>query len=234
MEPKESRIKVVGISIIVVFLATAGYFLVSKKGQSQDDASTPTSTTTPLVIDLNNPATSTSGYTITPVPVGGKGGGKVIVPSTARPIVFSNSVSFSSDVKNSITENIKALQALLTKDSLDLKSWIELGGYQKITGDYEGALMSWKYVRTVAPSDYISVGNIADLYAYYIKDNGMAETYYREAISKGPTQAYLYLQLAYFYRDVFKDTGKAGEVIDQGLLRMPQDKALLQAKAILK
>jgi tetratricopeptide (TPR) repeat protein len=79
----------------------------------------------------------------------------------------------------------------------------------------------------------VALGNLGNLYAYYIKDNAQAENYYKQAIAKGSTQAYLYVQLGEVYRDVFKDAAKAKATADQGLAKIPNDPSLLQFKATL-
>jgi hypothetical protein len=62
----------------------------------------------------------------------------------------------------------------------------------------------------------------------------MAEMYYKDAISKGPKQTYLYIQLAEVYRDTFNNLDKAKAIIDQGLKVMPGDPALTEFKNSLK
>jgi hypothetical protein len=103
-----------------------------------------------------------------------------------------------------------------------------------MAGDYEGASISWRYVSSVSPADFISQGNLGDLYAYHIKDKNLAETYYRKAIQNGPTQVYLYTQLSDVYKNVFKDLVRANAIIDEGLKKVPSDKTLLQYKSNLQ
>ena len=105
---------------------------------------------------------------------------------------------------------------------------------QKAGGDYQGAIISWKYASRLAPTDFISLANIGNLYAYFLHDNAQAEIYYKQAIAKGQTQAYLYTQLAEIYRDIFQDLDKAKSIIDQGLSKIPNDPSLLQFKESLK
>jgi hypothetical protein len=175
----------------------------------------------------------TGDYTIVPVPVD-EGREPVApavpVPSTSRPVTFASSVTLTPEVKKIITDNILATQASLKKNNQDLEKWIELGLYQKMAGDYEGAIISWKYVGAAADRDFISYGNLGNLYAYYLKDRAQAEIYYRQAITNGPTQQYLYVQLFEVYRDVFQDMDKAKAIVEEGLRKLPGNKALLQIK----
>ena len=176
--------------------------------------------------------TGTSGYTVTQVPINSRNNTAQPIPSLSRPVTFGN-VTLSADQRQLVTSKIIALQAFLSKNPADLPAWIELGIYQKMAGDYNGAVITWKYAAHIAPTDYISVGDLADLYAYYIHDNVQAEIYYNTALSRGPLQSYLYVQFATYYRDVVKDQMKAKVIIDRGLSKLPQDKSLLEFNATL-
>ena len=114
------------------------------------------------------------------------------------------------------------------------QSCIYLGINQKAAGDYQGAISSWKYASYIVPDDFISLANVGNLYAYFLKDNAEAEVYYKEAIGKGPLNEYLYTQLAEIYRDIFKDLGKARTIVNQGLSQLPGSQNLLQLKESLK
>ena len=65
-------------------------------------------------------------------------------------------------------------------------------------------------------------------------DTAKAEMYFKQALSLGSAQAYLYIQFATFYRDVVKDMTKAKAIIDQGLAKLPNNQALVEFKASLK
>ncbi len=57
--------------------------------------------------------------------------------------------------------------------------------------------------------------------------------YYKQAIAKGPTQINLYMQLIDLYRYNMQDTAKALAVVNQGLVKLPNNANLLQLKAEL-
>lgn len=155
------------------------------------------------------------------------------VPDLNRKVTVSAGAYVTPEAKTIATAKILELQASLKKNTADIKAWINLGIYQKMAGDYEGAILSWKYAIRLSPTDYVPPANLGNLYAYFVKNNTQAEVYYKEAISKGPTQAYLYVQLAEAYRDVFKDLTKARATVDAGLVKIPNDANLLQLKASL-
>ncbi len=175
---------------------------------------------------------NSSQYTIEQVPAVSKP--KVTAPSLDRPVTFLASLNLSTEAKASIAGKINEIQETLRKNPTDLSSWLDLGIYQKMAGDYQGSLLSWGYVGAVASKDYVSFANIANLYAYYLHDNGLAEINFRKAITNGPTHSYLYIQTAEMYRDVFQDMSKARAVIEEGLKAIPNDPALLEFKANLK
>jgi tetratricopeptide (TPR) repeat protein len=223
------------ISIIVVVLLFGIYLYFDSKSKSNKNVDPNlVSTTTSTGIGNIKIDTQGSGYKIEPIQIDEGGGIPKPIPDLNRPVVFDSSINLTPEAKAATAVKIVNLQTTLKKNPLDFDAWINLGIYQKMSGDYAGSVISWKYASRIAPNDYISLGNLGNLYAYYLKDNGQAEVYYKEAISKGPNQASLYVQLAEVYRDVFKDTDKAKAIVAQGLIKIPTDPSLLQIQSSLK
>jgi tetratricopeptide (TPR) repeat protein len=230
------------ISIAVLAILLGIYITYDRKSQKNleqfkntDTSQTSSATTTATNgsgIQVNTQGTGT--YTITQVPITEGKGVPQPIPDLSRPVVFGNSVSLTPELKLSVTAKINELQTELKKNPANLPAWLDLGIYQKTAGDYQDAVLSWKYASLLAPTDYVSLGNIGNIYAYYIKDNAQAESYYKQAITKGQTVSYLYAQLFEVYRDVIKDTVKARTILDQGLAKIPNDPNLLQLQASLK
>jgi len=228
------------ISIVAVLLLLGIYIVADRRAKNSNpivDSPTATSTTP------NVTATSSSGkkiitqgnssYTIEQVSLNeGKNFPKPI-PDLNRTVTVSTSVAVAPETLAFSAQKIPVLQARLKKNLGDWSAWIDLGIYQKQAGDYLGAVISWQYAGRLAPTDYVSRGNLGNLYAYYLKDKVMAESYYKQAIAKGPTQTYLYVQLAEVYIDIFKDKVKALAIVNQGLLKIPNDPALLEFKTTL-
>jgi tetratricopeptide (TPR) repeat protein len=207
--------------VLLLVVLVAGYFLFIKKAPRENSGNTAVATST------NNTVTSAGGnYTIEQIPT------EVSVPDLNRKVVFGSTTGYDEVTKKVIVDKIIGIQAELKKNSKDLSKWLDLGIYQKMAGDYEGAVISWKYVASVS-SDYVALGNLGYLYAYYLNDKNLSVTYYNQAIKNGPTQVYLYTQLAEVYRDVFKDVSKARAIIEEGLKKVPNDNTLLQFKANL-
>ena len=220
--------KIIVYVVAVLFLAII-YFVFDKKSELGNS----------LILNGNNNLSTTTGssstgietegtgeYKVERVPV--NGGQKITIPDLGRKTVFTALID--SNAKKLIEEKIISLQTNLKKDPSSFAEWIDLGMYMKMAGDYEGALQAWKYVSLVSPNDYISLGNLGDLYGYYLKDIGMAEVSFKSAIELAPTQSYLYIKLANLYKDSFKDIQKAITILDQGLKRIPDDKALAELR----
>ncbi len=177
---------------------------------------------------------NTNGYTIEQVPIIE---GKTIpqpIPDLNRAVTVSAGAVITAEAKALATQKIIMLQTLLKKEPTNNLNWIDLGIYQKQAGDYDGAVISWKYASRLSPKDFVSPGNLGNLYAYYLHDNAQAEIYYKKAIANGPAQVYLYIQLAEVYRDVFRDLDRARAIVNQGLTKIPNDKSLLEFQANLK
>ena len=223
------------ISVIAVIILLAVYIVSNRNSREQvQPIATSTeevivATTTTLSIDSNTKITG--GYKIEldtsktlPQPI----------PDLDRPTLSTSYAVVAPEAKALASAQILNLQAKLKNNPGDLSTWLDLAMREKANGDYQGAIISWKYASRLAPTNFISLANIGNLYAYFLKDNAQAEIYYKQAIIKGPTQAYLYTQLAEIYRDIFQDLEKAKSIIDQGLSKLPNDPSLLQFQQTLK
>lgn len=221
------------ISAVAVLILLGIYIAFDRNSEEKEKLSDLVENIIATSTDSKTTTQNTGSYTIEQVPINETSVPKPI-PNLNRPVIVSSKAMVTTEATTAATPNIKLLQARLKNNPSDFNSWINLGINQKEAGDYDGAVISWKYASKLAPSDYISLGNLGNMYAYFLKDNAQAEVYYRQAISKGPTQAYLYVQLIEVYRDVFKDLEKARDMVSQGLSKIPNDPNLLQLQASLK
>lgn len=157
------------------------------------------------------------------------------IPDLNRPITKSPLAAnvTEKDIESARTK-VKEFQQTLKNNPSNFAVWLDMAMYQKAGGDYDGAIISWEYAGKLSPTDYISVANIGNLYAYNIKDNAKAISYYEKAIKKAPSQVYLYAQLAGIYLDIMNDKTNALEVINRGLKNIPNDSTLLGWKDIIK
>lgn len=224
------------ISAIFVVILFSLYVFFFKKTSPDDTANNPVQVSTATSSDsgskvITNPDGTT--YTVEKITTGTAGVPKPI-PDLDRPVTKSPLANVSEKDYTSASQKVKEFQTLLKRDPNLFPIWMDMAMYQNIAGDFEGAIISWKYAGRLDPKDFVSIANIGNTYAYYLKDNAQAETYYKLAISKGPTQVYLYYQLAVIYIDIFKDNDKARAIINQGLSKIPNDPSLTQLKDSIK
>ncbi len=232
METTKTQKIVISIIILVILLST--YILLSKKGNDTENANTSTETAT-TTSSVNNTISSGNGaYTIERVSIESGSNIPKPIPNLDREAVVYSGAIITEQGSESALPKIKALQTSLKSNPADLPSWIDLGIYQKMAGDYLGAVESWKYAVKLAPSSFVALGNLGNIYAFFIKDNGMAETYYKQAIKVSPTTVYLYAQLFEVYKDIFKDVDKARAIVEEGLKNIPNDPLLLQMRDSLQ
>ena len=216
------------IGIVAVALLF-GIYVVLDQGLKEKSGLNKNATSTTTNIDGTDIKTDgTGGYTIEQVPL--ESGAPQPIPDLNRPVHPAGSATVSNEAIVRATEKILPLQETLKKNPLNFYAWLDLGIYQKMAGDYEGSSISWQYASKIAPNDFISLGNLGNLYAYFLNDKVRAENYYKQAIVKGPTQSILYYQLAEVYMYLFNDKAKALATIDQGLSHIPNDASLLQLK----
>jgi tetratricopeptide (TPR) repeat protein len=223
---------IIGIVFIIILFGL--YMVFSKQiKQGVDDLTNKTATTT--TTDLGNGVVvrGNGDYTIEQVPIEETTVPQPI-PDLTRVSVAEEGARITAEAKTLATEKIKTLQTQLKTDPSSLPEWLDLGMYQKMAGDYAGAVISWTYAAKLSPTSYLPSGNLGDLYAYFFKDYSKSVMYYKEAISKGPTQVYLYVQLTEVYRDLVKDVAKAKAIVEQGLSKIPNDPNLLQLQESLK
>lgn len=214
---------IIGLGIILLAIGMVFYKKIWDTSSAGNN-----STTTPKVTVMKDE--NGNEYIVEEVPVGVE---DIVVPDLNRKVVFGSSISLDAPTRKIVSDRIISIQAELKKDSKQLSKWVDLGLYQKMAGDYEGASLSWKYVGEVS-NDYVAVGNLGNLYAYYMKDKLKAEVYYKEAIRRDPSQIYLYVQLAEVYRDVFQNKTKAIATIDEALKISPNNQELITFKASIK
>jgi len=234
----QKRNSIIGVLVLVLIIGLSVVFYESK-GKTDtgvpSQVGTTTDTTvdiaTTTIVDLGGGVTTTvpKGYTVEIV----KGSGvPQPIPSLTRTVIVASAVD--TRVKTVIEAKVPELQAVLKKDPTKFDYWIDLGMYFKVAGDYTGAKLYWDYAGKLAPTDYISFGNLGNMYAYQLKDIAKAEIYYNQAIKNGPKQAYIYVQFAQMYIDFGNNKQKALAIIDRGLNSVPGDKSLLEFKTRLQ
>ena len=108
----------------------------------------------------------------------------------------------------------------------DLNSWLYLGMYREIVGDYDGAIIAWKYAHRLAPSSYMPLTNLGNLYTLRVKNLALAEQYFNDALKVNPLDVYPYIQIAGFFEKDMNNKTRAIEVVRLGLKNIPGDEDL--------
>jgi predicted Zn-dependent protease len=225
--------KIIASAVIVIILL--GIYITFDRKSKQETDNKISSNEQPATTTDSSLGQGTDGVIYKIEPVSNNTQKKIPVPDLDRAVTKSAlAVNVSENDTLIATKKIKELQTLLKSNPGSYSNWLDLASYQKMAGDYDGAIISWKYVGTLFPKDHVSLGNLGDLYAYYMKDNAQAELSYKEAISRAPTQSYLYTQLAQVYLDVFNSKNKAQAIINEGLKKIPNDPVLLEFQASLQ
>jgi cytochrome c-type biogenesis protein CcmH/NrfG len=225
------RTIIILIATIIIIGGALAFFMMKKKAAEPAAGTSVTEATTTSGTRIVAQGNGT--YTITQVPLNEGKGVPQPMPDLDRKVVFTNA-SLPADQKIVVSQKISTIQADLKKNAANFPDWINLGMYEKMAGDYQGTILTWQYAARLAPSSYIPLADLGNLYAYFLNDTAKGEDYYRQAIAKGPDQSNLYAQLAEIYRDSDKDISKAKAIIDQGLSKIPNDPGLLQFKASLQ
>lgn len=142
------------------------------------------------------------------------------VPDFRKSVKFSSTVS--GEIRSAIEKGVTTVKERLTKDSLDLKSWIDLGTLKKMAGDYAGAEEAWVFVTVASPNNSIAYNNLGDLYTNFLKNYPKAETSYLTAIRVDPSDASAYRDLASLYDNFYKKGTSAGEeTLKKGVAAVP-------------
>lgn len=144
------------------------------------------------------------------------------MPDLDRLIKVTTNIPEAS--KKSAIQKIEELVVALKKDPKLISHWLDLASYRRIIGDYDGAGEIWKYLTVVRPLDNVSFLNLGDLYAFYIKDNVMAEKYFLKALELQPDYIAGYLTVSDFYNEVYTEkSAQAKKILQDGLQKNPND-----------
>lgn len=207
------------ISIILIIVAGIFFFLPK-------DSESPT-------IEINDPEVVING-----VEINNQEGIVDVVkeekkaPSLSREVEFPD--NFPVEGYEPVTKKINEIVVFLKENPTSFDHWLELGIYRKMIEDYKGAELVWDYASYLEPNKFVVWGNLADLYALYLKDNTKAEAYYLKALEVGPHQDYLYFKTAQFYMDYLENIEKAIEIVEKGIEMKPNSQQLKDLLKTLK
>ena len=138
-------------------------------------------------------------------------------PSLDRPLVFPQ--SYPEEARNIMSDKMNATISALKKDPNQYGEWLNLGIFRNGINDYEGARQIYEFLTVTSPSQPAPFANLANLYAFSLKDPVRAEANLKKAIEKGPLEMSVY-RLGYeFYRFVRKDDTLAKETLTKGIAK---------------
>lgn len=206
----------IAAGIIVIFIAFAIYLSAHKNAVAPSEnstATTTTATTTSQTGGVQTGVPNTSGYT---------------APNLDRPYTPPSNLpaSVQADSKKKVAEAVAQLKI----DPNHLAYWLQLAIYRKGAADFVGAEEVWLYCTKVWPTDPISYENLADLYAFHLKQPTKAVEYWNKAIPLDkPNSIRLYLALATFQGINMSDKVAARATLEAGLKANPGNKDLQNA-----
>jgi tetratricopeptide (TPR) repeat protein len=146
------------------------------------------------------------------------------MPDLSKPIKFYNNLG--AEFERLMTDKIEASRRLLREDPTLFRSWMELASNYKNIEDFKSAEEAWYYAHLMIPDNAVALGNLANLYGYYLKDSARAEEYYMKAISVAGSMEYLFFQASDYYIQIRADRAKALEIVEQGIAKYPDSSDL--------
>lgn len=146
------------------------------------------------------------------------------MPDLSKPIKFYNNLG--AEFERLMTDKIEAGRQLLKEDPTLFRSWMELASNYKNIEDFKSAEEAWYYAHLMIPDNAVALGNLANLYGYYLKDNAKAEEYYEKAISAPGSMEYLFFQASDYYIQIRGDRAKAIEIVERGIAKYPDSSDL--------
>lgn len=113
------------------------------------------------------------------------------VDKTETTSYADDNIYTANDFKNSglepeeldrLINRLNKTYVLLEEKNNPYSSWIDIGMYKKVLGDYKGAEEAWMNAVTLTDRPDLAYGNLANIYFYNIKNYDLAEEYYQKAI----------------------------------------------------
>jgi cytochrome c-type biogenesis protein CcmH/NrfG len=132
--------------------------------------------------------------------------------------------------KDKYLNDFNLTKEALANDPNDFYAMLNLGMIKKYIGDYEGAELAWVKAGELQPKNSTSFGNLADLYANFLKDYNQAIPAYQTAIANSMGEEKnlrFYRSFAEFYLYYLKDDKKAEEILLDGIKNNPTSGELM-------
>lgn len=211
-------------TIVIVIVALLGYriYLGNRAYhepqaviEPQNSSAAASSQQQGLMPSVSVQTQGTGTYRVEALPLPKKDAQTISIPSLDRPITFP--AGFPDEAKKIMSDKISATAAALKKDAQRYDDWLNLGIFRKQIDDFEGARQIWEFLTTTNPDKPIPFANLANLYAFDLKNPALAEENFIKALAKGPKEMFVWRQAYEFYRYVRKDDAKAKDMLQKGI-----------------
>lgn len=157
-------------------------------------------------------------YTLEMLPVGEM----PEAPEYSRPLSFT--LTFSVDERAALQTNYARAQAAIDANEYDFNAWVSLGTLNLMAGNYTVARDVWEYVSILWPGNHVSVNNLGNLYADYLRDYPKAEENYLLAIERKPddTNPYRALFMLYTNTSYSPAPNASEEILKKAIVAVPR------------
>ncbi len=143
-------------------------------------------------------------------------------------MVPENVKLFTEEQRATIRQQILDAAGSIDVNPDVLDSWLQLGLYKKVIGDFEGARDAWEYASVIRPQNVVSFKNLGELYWRYFPDFTKSEANFRAAIQNEPRYIDSYISLSELYRYSYKEkAGLADDALLEGLQNNPGSRDLI-------
>jgi tetratricopeptide (TPR) repeat protein len=213
--------KLIFISIAVLVLLGAGSYIAYDLGLFKKDK-----TPEEKAIDDLSPGVNIEGegdFTVEPIYALPEG---VSIPDLEKQVSVTEDLA--EDVLNIAFSKIDQLRADLKTDPGLFDSWINLGIYLKLIGDFDYTRDVWEFAAKIRPESSVPFHNLGDLYHHEFKDFNKSEENYLKAIENDSLNVFTYQNLYELYRYSYKEKADlADNILLQGMDANPNDPYLV-------
>ncbi len=146
----------------------------------------------------------------------------------AHKAVVINKVLLEATIRLAKEKIATAVQIIESNYDYDAP-WLELGGYRKLIGDYDGAADAWKFLMVIRPQAFVPPHNLGDLYAFTLGDQKQGEQYFLKSLELNAQNIQAYLALATLYKDstILNKQAQVDDILLRGISKNPGNFNLL-------
>lgn len=113
---------------------------------------------------------------------------------------FAKAEGLSDELFAEQIQQLSELKKRVEENRSDADAWFDFGYVKDFLNDHEGAVLAWEKAFELQPLNFVTAGNLADRYQYFLKDYEKSELYYGEALKVRPDYTAAYEGLGDLYR----------------------------------